>query len=401
MMGLDSAIGFGAAATLTGLIIGVICGLVPLILGLRNQLIRPAIIGLAACAFGGFAGGIWGGLLLLLLTTAVVISYAYVDRQDPFTSRASIDQVNFEESNLDFFIRRMAGLGRSTRSAIHALVRNKAGFLGFLGLLFFFLMTVFGPLFIEYDSSTHMERRTPGASSLFRGPTSEFPLGLDWAGRDVLSHIVYGGKNLIVISVEAGLLTTAVAVVLGALAGLLGGVVDQILSALSNFFLTVPTFPLLLVLASVLTFEDRSNLALLFAALYWPTLMRAVRAQVFSLRERDYVQAAIALDLGLVHIILREVLPNMISYIVVNMIFTIRSAMYNVVGLVFLGMVTIQEPDWGVMIYLGRTKGALFNPKAASTLLAPIIAIALFQLFLVLFTRSLEEIFNPRLRSGL
>ncbi len=163
----------------------------------------------------------------------------------------------------------------------------------------------------------------------------------------------------------------------------------------------MPSFPLLLVLASIINFDNLSYLALLFAALYWPTLMRAVRAQVLSLRERDYVQAAVALDLGLVHIIFREVLPNMISYIVVNMIFTIRSAMYNIVGLVFLGMVPIKEPDWGVMIYFGRSRGAIFSQDAASMLISPIIAIALFQLFLVLFTRSLEEIFNPRLRQGL
>lgn len=401
MTALDHAIGFGVAATLTGLLIGMLCGLVPLGLGLRKRLVRPALIGFAACAFGGAAAGIWGGLVMLWLATAVVISYAYVDRQDPFTSRASIDQVNFEESRTDYFIRRMAAIGRSTRAAAYALVRNKAGFIGFLGLLFFFLMTVFGPLFVEYDGQTHFERRRPGASSLYQGPSREFPLGLDWAGRDVLSHVVYGGKNLIVVSVEAGLMTTAIAVVLGALSGLLGGVVDQIFSALSNFILTIPSFPLLLVLASVITFDNMNYLALLFAALYWPTLMRAVRAQVFSLRERDYVQAAMALDLGLPHIVFREVLPNMISYIVVNMIFTIRGAMYSLVGLVFLGMVPIQEPDWGVMIYLGRSKGAIFNPDAASMLLSPIIAIALFQLFLVLFTRSLEEIFNPRLRQGL
>ncbi|WP_238625442.1 ABC transporter permease [Aggregatilinea lenta] len=400
-MGIDHAIGFGAAASLTGLLIGIVCGLVPLVLGLRHQFVRPALLGFVVCVFGGFAAGIWGGLMMIVLSTAVVMSYAYVDRKDPFTSRASIDQVSFEESNFDFFIRQMAALGRSTRAASHALVRNKAGFIGFLGLLFFFVMTVFGPLVIDYDGSTHLERRRPNASSLYQEPSREYPLGLDWQGRDVLSHIVYGGKNLILVSVEAGLLTTAVAVILGSVAGLLGGVVDQALSALSNFILTIPSFPLLLVLASIITFDNLTYLALLFAALYWPTLMRAVRAQVFSLRERDYVQAAIALDLGLPHIIFREVLPNMISYIVVNMIFTIRSAMYNLVGLIFLGMVPIQEPDWGVMIYFGRTKGAIFNADAASMLISPIVAIALFQLFLVLFTRSLEEIFNPRLRSGL
>jgi peptide/nickel transport system permease protein len=142
-------------------------------------------------------------------------------------------------------------------------------------------------------------------------------------------------------------------------------------------------------------------MALLFGALNWPPLMRAVRAQVLSLRERDYIEAAYSLDLGLGHIIMREVFPNLVSYVAINLIFSIRTAMYALVALVVLGLVPLQEPDWGVMIFLGRQQGALFNPEAASMMLSPILAIALFQLSLILFTRSLEEIFNPRLRSGL
>ena len=399
-MSLD--LGFSAAATWTGVLIGLLCSVSPVVIALQHRLYRAAVMSLVVCVIGGFSAGIWGGALMWLLMSAVVISYAYVDREDPFTSRASIDEVDFSESNWDFFLRKMAALGRTVRASSRALVRNKAGFLGFLGLVFFFVMIVFGPLFIEYDGQPHYyDRLKPGAQTLFQGPSKEFPLGLDWQGRDVLSHIVYGGTNLIRTSVEAGLMTTIIAVVFGAMAGLLGGVVDQLLSALSNFILTIPTFPLLVVLAGIITFDNHTYLALLFAALYWPTLMRAVRAQVFSLRERDYVQAAIALDLGLPHLIFREVLPNMISYIVVNMIFTIRGAMYALVGLVFLGMVPVKEPDWAVMIYIGRTRQVIFNARAASMLLSPIIAIALFQLSLVLFTRSLEEIFNPRLRRGL
>ncbi|MFQ3673884.1 MAG: ABC transporter permease subunit, partial [Aggregatilineales bacterium] len=182
---------------------------------------------------------------------------------------------------------------------------------------------------------------------------------------------------------------------------LLGRFVDSIITTVANFILTIPSFPLLLVIASIIKFDDNLALALLFAALNWPVLMRAVRAQVLSLRERDYVEAAIALDLGLWHIISREVFPNMISYIAVNYIFTVRVAMYSIVGLVFLGLVPLVEPDWGVMIFMGRQQGVLANPLAAGMLLSPVVAIALFQLSLVLFTRSLEEVFNPRLRSGL
>lgn len=393
-------IGFQTIASPIGLVIGAVCGIVPLIVAHRMGQMRAGVIGLIACILSGFACGWLGGVPMIVMTTAVVISYAYVNRQDPFTSLAAFDQVNFDETRGELFMRRMASLGNTIRAAAHALLRNRAGFIGFLGILFFIGLTVFGPLLIPYDGQAHMERRLPGSTSLFQGPSAEFPLGLDWQGRDVLSHIVHGGQTLISTAVQAGLIATLIAFVLGAAAGMLGGIVDQLLSAISNFILTIPQFPLLLVLASLIDFDSHFALALLFASLNWPPLMRAVRAQVLSLRERDYIEAAVALDLGLWHIISREVLPNMISYIAVNMIFSIRTAMYSIVGLVVLGLVPLREPDWAVMIFMGRQQGALFNVAAASMLLAPIVAIALFQLSLVLFSRSLEEIFNPRLRSG-
>jgi peptide/nickel transport system permease protein len=294
-----------------------------------------------------------------------------------------------------------ARMWRTVGGTTRALTRNKAGFIGFLGVAFFLLLTTVGPYFVEYEGSPRIDRRQPGALTLFAPPSAEHPLGLDWQGRDIFSHIVHGGRGLIVTAVQAGVLTTLVAVGLGAAAGLLGGLTDQLISAFGNFILTIPQFPLLLVLATILTFQDKFGLAVLLAMLNWPTLMRAVRAQVMSLKSRDYVEAAFALDLGLWHITTREVLPNMVSYIVVNMIFTIRTAMYAIVGLMFLGIVPLEEPDWGLMIFTGRQQGALSNPEASWMLMAPVIAIALFQLSLVLFTRSLEEIFNPRLRQGL
>jgi peptide/nickel transport system permease protein len=394
-------IGFEIGASVAGLVIGVVCGTMPLAFGFRMGQLRAGIFGFIACAASGFLCGFFGGLPMIMLSTAVVISYAYVNKQDPFTSLARIEDVSFEETRGEFFLRQMAALGNTVRASWRALVRNKAGFLGFCGLVFFILLATVGPLFVPLETSPQMDRRAPGARTLFQGPSQEFPLGLDWQGRSVLSHIVHGGGALIVTSILAGLIATTIGVVLGSVAALLGGWADHSLSAAANFILTIPQFPLLLVLASTLSLNSNFALALLFASLNWPALMRAVRAQVLSLRERDYVEAAFALDLGLWHIVSREVFPNMVSYIAVNLIFSIRAAMYGLVGLVVLGLVPLREPDWGVMIFLGRQQGALFNPNAATMLLAPILAIALFQLSLVLFSRSLEEIFNPRLRTGL
>ncbi|MDZ4770192.1 MAG: ABC transporter permease [Chloroflexota bacterium] len=393
--------GLETIASPAGLLIGALCGLVPLAAGFYYKHIGVGVYGFLACLISGFACGVIGGLPMIVLTYAVVLSYAYVNRQDPFTSRAALTEVTFEVSRVEQFQRALANLGMALRGGWRALTRNRAGFVGFLGLLFFFVMTVFGPLVIEYEGAAQMDRRAPGARALVAPPSAEHILGLDWKGRDVLSHMVHGGQRLILTSIQAGILATVLAVALGSLAGLLGGAVDQILTTIANFILTIPAFPLLIVLAALIEFDSDFLLALLFGALNWPTLMRAVRAQVLSLRERDYVQAAVALDLGMWHIITREVFPNMVSYIAVNLIFTIRIAMYSIVGLVFLGLVPLREPDWAVMIFTGRQQGVLFLPQAAGMLLSPIVAIALFQLSLVLFSRSLEEIFNPRLRTGI
>jgi peptide/nickel transport system permease protein len=128
--------------------------------------------------------------------------------------------------------------------------------------------------------------------------------------------------------------------------------------------------------------------------------MRSVRSQVLSLRERDYVEAAVALDLGNRHIMFREILPNMMSYVAVHLVFSITAAMYSQIGLVVLGLAPINNYTWGVMLYFGRSRGTMFNPDGASMALAPVVAIALFQVFMIMFARSLEELFDPRLRRG-
>ncbi len=225
-------------------------------------------------------------------------------------------------------------------------------------------------------------------------------LGTDTQGRDIFSHIVNGGTTLILTAVLAGLFSTIIAVVFGAAAALVGGVVDTLLTSAANFVLTIPSFPLLIVLAALIHLDNFILLSVLIALLTWPVLMRAIRSQVLSLRERDYVEAAVALDLGLPHIILREILPNMMSFVAINFIFAVTSAMYQQVGLIFLGMAPINDYTWGVMLYFGRTRGTLFSADSASMVLSPVIAIALFQVSMVLFARALEEMFDPRLRTA-
>jgi len=169
---------------------------------------------------------------------------------------------------------------------------------------------------------------------------------------------------------------------------------------LTDIWLTIPHFPVLVVMAVFVKLDNAWLLAFILSFLSWPTLARAVRAQVLSLKQRDYVEAARALDLGTRHIIFSEILPNMMSYLAISLVFSMTSAIYAQVALVFLGLVPFATNNWGVMLSLAWTRGALFNKASLLYLMAPVTAIALFQLSLVWLTRSLEEVFNPRLRGS-
>jgi peptide/nickel transport system permease protein len=125
-----------------------------------------------------------------------------------------------------------------------------------------------------------------------------------------------------------------------------------------------------------------------------------VRAQTLSLKERDFIEAARALDLGTRHIIFREMVPNMMSYIVISFTLALTTAIYDQVALIFLGLVPFSGSNWSVMISWGWNHGALFFKNSVWYIMAPVVAIAVLQLAIITMARSLEMVFNPRLRAG-
>src|SRR5690606_10445174 len=159
-------------------------------------------------------------------------------------------------------------------------------------------------------------------------------------------------------------------------------------------------FPLLAVLAAFIQLNSLTFLGLLLGILSWPALLRAVRAQALSLKERDFIEAARALDLGTWHIVFNEMVPNMMPYIAISFTLALTNAIYTQVGLVLLGLVPISTSNWGVMISLAWTRGAIFFQNSIWYIMMPVAAIVILQLAIVTMNRSLEAIFNPRLRSS-
>ena len=275
---------------------------------------------------------------------------------------------------------------------VRVLARNKAGLLGFIVFAAFVLTAFIGPLFVPQTLPTDVR-------AIYQGPSAQHPLGTDSEGRDILIQMINGGQSIILVGAAAALISTLISISFGALAAYLGGLVDGVIMLVADVVLTLPQIVLLTVLATFIRLNSPWLLAVIIALLSWPTLLRAVRAQVLSLKEREYVEAARVLDLGTPRILFVEILPNMASFILMNFTIGMTAAIYQQVGLYLLGLAPLSGNNWGIMLNLAWVRGAIFFKQSLLYILAPVLAISLLQLSIVTMTRSLEDIFNPRLRA--
>jgi len=276
---------------------------------------------------------------------------------------------------------------------LRLLSRRPSGLVGFIGIVFFLLLAFVVPIFVPPQEQANV-------NEIYQTPSLQHFLGTDNSGRDVLNLIVQGGKEILSVAILTSAITTLIAITLGSFSATLGGRSDAALVALADIVLTLPTLIVLIVISAFARPTNFVSLAIVLSLLGWAGLMRQVRAQVLTLKERDYVEAARSLDLGLFHIIFREILPNMRSYIVIHFVQGMTGAIYAQVALIVLGLVPFTGNNWAKMLYFANTQGAFYFRDAFWFVFSPILAIILLQLSLVLFVNALEDIFNPRLRSS-
>lgn len=271
------------------------------------------------------------------------------------------------------------------------ITRSTSGFVGLCLVLSVLLFSFVGPLLVDTDNPTDVTK--------IWGPmTSEHWLGTNHEGKDTFVQLVLGGREPIWVGFTAALITVAIAVVLGSLAGYLRGRIDHFLLQLTDITMTIPFIVLMLVIASFYRAASPLMVALIIGLVTWPYLMRSIRAQVLTLKEREFIEAARLQDLGTARILFVEVLPNMAGYIFINFIIAITNAIYAVVGMYLLGLLPSTAANWGLMIQQAWDNNAFLLPQAAPFLVAPMVMIMLFQIGLVTMTRSLEQALNPRLR---
>ncbi|HLO04952.1 MAG TPA: ABC transporter permease [Symbiobacteriaceae bacterium] len=285
---------------------------------------------------------------------------------------------------------------KNTTSGIRAFIsviwRNPLSRVGFILLVLFLLMAILGPELIPALKSNYANRLKP--------PSADHWLGTDLAGKDTLAQLVLGSRDVLLVAAYAGVFAISFATIIGVVAGLQGGAVDNALMLFTNVILTTPTFPMTMILSMVIRTSNSLVFGLMLSLFSWAGLAKAIRSQVLTLKHREFIEASRIMGISKVNIILYDVLPNIVSYIAVNFISIMRNAITASVGLMVLGLVPFQGNHWGVMITVAISQtGALMGSGSMVYFLAPVVCLMLFQLGCYFFATGLDEALNPRLRS--
>lgn len=273
------------------------------------------------------------------------------------------------------------------------IYKNKKAFIGAIILVFFLVLTIFGRIIFPYDDTTSFDK-------MYLAPSFEHFLGTDRFGRDLFRMIVYGTRDVMEIALYTALLTVGAGTLIGILTGYIGGWFDKIIGVIINLFMSLPSFPILLILSMFITIKDNFTLAIMLSVFSWPGLARSIRAQIVSLKERDFIQICKVMGLSKPHIAFKELLPNIFSFVAINFIGSMKNAITASVGLMTLGLALFEPTNWGGILVDARMSGAMSIPDARLTIIAPIAAIMLFQIGAILFSNGLDEVINPRLREN-
>ncbi|RDV45088.1 ABC transporter permease [Leifsonia sp. ku-ls] len=264
--------------------------------------------------------------------------------------------------------------------------------IGLVMLAVFLLAAILAPWIAPYDP-----RAAVGGPS--EGPSGAHWLGTTDSGEDVFSQLIWGARTSLLVGLVAGLISTAIGLVIGLVAGYSQGIVDEILSFLTNLALVVPVLPLIVTLASYSPVRGIGMIIFVISITGWAYGARIKRSQVISLRTRDYISAAKLAGDSTPRIILREIMPNMTSLIVVGFMGAALGAIGGEAGLSFLGLGDPQTVSWGAMLNQANIGGALLTGQFA-WLVAPGLALALLITSFTLINFGIDTLSNPQLREG-
>ncbi|WP_276255955.1 ABC transporter permease [Halomontanus rarus] len=277
---------------------------------------------------------------------------------------------------------------------ISIIKRDWRARIGFAIVLLYVFTATVGVYLIEPTQVTE----GPGLAKPFE--TWEYPLGTDDMGRDLLSSTVHSTSEILKMILSGGLFTVTLGTTVGALAGYKGGVVDTVLSSITDVFINLPGLPTVMVLALMLPITGNPYLiGILLTITAWGGLARAIRSQVLTLRQEPFVEAARSMGVPSYEIVFKDIVPHLMPFVVINLTNAARRVIFSAAGLYFLGVLPFTNHNWGVTLNLAYSGGAHYKTGALHWFLMPMIAITGISIGLILLGQSLDRVFNPRVRA--
>jgi peptide/nickel transport system permease protein len=272
------------------------------------------------------------------------------------------------------------------------LLHNRKFVFGMVVFLSLGMLALVGSLQVE-----PADRRT-GAFSARQAPSMEAVLGTTTLGQSVAVQWTQALPNSMLVGLIAATLGTAIGAVLGLVSGYFGGKVDAALRVLIDVFLSVPSLLFLILIASLLRGVGVTSMALIIGMFAWAWPARAVRSQALSLKERPFVRVARLSGMSDLEIVVRELLPHMLTWLGANFLNAFIAAILAESGLSILGLGPQREMTLGTMIYWALLNGAVFR-NLWWWWLTPVFTLMVLFLALYLVHLGLDEVGNPRLRS--
>ncbi len=273
---------------------------------------------------------------------------------------------------------------------LYFALRNNKLKVGLAILLVFVVLAVIGPLFTDYSPEDYIG--PPSAP-----PSSQYWFGTTTFGQDVFTQFVLGLKATFLVGIVGGGLGTLLGMLIGFTAGYRGGLVDEILSTLTNIVLVIPTLAILIIIAAYLSVRGVLAESIFIGCTAWPWAARAIRAQTFSLRTREFVDLAKLSGMKPWKILFTEIAPNMMSYLLLVFILQFGGAILVAATLDFIGL----GPTKGISLGLMMNNAVLWSALMLGMwwwFVPPGLAITAIVGALYITNVGLDEVFNPKLR---
>ncbi|ANE41330.1 peptide ABC transporter permease [Fervidobacterium sp. SC_NGM5_O18] len=273
---------------------------------------------------------------------------------------------------------------------IRPLFKNKKFIIGITIFLFFLLSGILGPYFYKVDP-THM------SWDFEQSPSANHPLGTDTYGRDILAQLLHGIRSSLYVGFLAAIISLVIGSIIGSLAAVKRGIIDDILMAITNIVLTTPSILIAILIASYLRVRSLEVVAVILGLFQWPWYARAIRAQLMSVMSREYVYLSRIAGYSDLRLVVEDLLPTIATYAFMSFVLFINGGIMGEAGLSLIGLGPTQGISLGLMLQWsvlmdGIRRGLWW------WFVPPGIAIVAVTASLMVISTTMDEVFNPRLR---